>query len=83
MTSPADLEYLRAALAGATRAVPSTLPDPSPALIEAGLVAHGPRGWSITPAGIEAHMEALRERRRTLCAIELENKSTSHVDSCL
>lgn len=62
--SPADLEHLRAMLAGATRTVPVALPDPSPTLVAAGLVAPGPSGWRVTQAGVEAHMVALRERRR-------------------
>lgn len=64
MISPADLEYLRAMLASATRTTPHALPDPSPAIVAAGFVEQRACGWCITIAGVEAHMVALRERRR-------------------
>lgn len=61
--SPADLEYLRALLAGATRLGAPAPPDPSPVLVSAGFVVHGPNGWRVTLAGVEVHLDALRERR--------------------
>lgn len=72
MTSPADLEYLRAMLASATRTTPHALPDPSPTLVAAGLVVQGVRGWNVTAAGVEAHMLALRARRREARAGRVE-----------
>lgn len=75
MTSPADLEHLRAMLASATRTTPHALPDPSPALVAAGLVEQRAGRWSITLAGVEAHMVALRERRREARAGRIQWKA--------
>ena len=61
-------------LAGATRLGAPAPPDPSPALITAGFVVHGPNGWRVTLAGVEAHMSALREGRREAAAGRIQWK---------